>query len=252
MRSRGSPSSSTRSACAEPRHEAHHDWRLRHAIFDAATLETPRKDCVPCWRSALSLGACGDGGDAATAPAGCGAARTRRRCALGAPRLERPRSRPARARRTSSALAFKIGGVIERIEVDEGDAVHRGALLAVLERTEIDAAVERAAESVGKAERDLKRTRALYAEDVATLEQVEDLGRLRSTSRARISTRPASTHAMRGSRRPRTASCSSAAPIRASSLQPARPCSSLAILRARLERTRGRDRSRRRAVGRRR
>ena len=85
----------------------------------------------------------------------------------------------ARAQGRAQRSRFKIGGVIERIEVDEGDAVHRGELLAVLERTEIDAAVERAAESAGKAERDLEATRALYAEDVATLEQVEHLGRLR-------------------------------------------------------------------------
>ena len=71
------------------------------------------------------------------------------------------------------SLGFKIGGVIERIEVDEGDAVRAGELLAVLDRTEIDAAVERAEQAADKAARDLARTRALYAEDVATLEQVE-------------------------------------------------------------------------------
>jgi RND family efflux transporter MFP subunit len=71
------------------------------------------------------------------------------------------------------ALGFKITGVIERIDVDLGDVVAKGELIAALDQTEIDAAVARAAEGALKAERDLARTRALYADDVATLEQVE-------------------------------------------------------------------------------
>ncbi|MCC7505637.1 MAG: biotin/lipoyl-binding protein, partial [Saprospiraceae bacterium] len=41
-------------------------------------------------------------------------------------------------------LAFKIGGVIQRIYVDEGDVVRPGQLLAVLDKTEIDAQVAQA------------------------------------------------------------------------------------------------------------
>jgi RND family efflux transporter MFP subunit len=51
--------------------------------------------------------------------------------------------------------------------------VRRGDLLAVLDQTEIDATVARAAEAAGQAARDLARTRALFDDDVATLEQVE-------------------------------------------------------------------------------
>jgi multidrug efflux system membrane fusion protein len=70
-------------------------------------------------------------------------------------------------------LGFKIGGVVASIAVDAGDSVRRGDVLAVLDQTEIDAAVERAAEAAEKAARDLARTRALFDDDVATLEQVE-------------------------------------------------------------------------------
>lgn len=72
-------------------------------------------------------------------------------------------------------LAFKNGGVIERIDVDIGDAVRRGQVLATLKREEVDAAVAQAAEGVEKARRDLERARRLRADEVATEEQVQDL-----------------------------------------------------------------------------
>ena len=40
-------------------------------------------------------------------------------------------------------LAFKIGGVVTRVLVDEGDTVRRGQQLAVLDLREINAAVDR-------------------------------------------------------------------------------------------------------------
>ena len=72
-------------------------------------------------------------------------------------------------------LAFKNGGVIERISVDIGDSVRRGQVLATLKREEVDAAVTQAAEGVQKARRDLERARRLRADEVATEEQVQDL-----------------------------------------------------------------------------
>lgn len=81
-------------------------------------------------------------------------------------------------------LAFKIGGVIARIDVDEGDAVRAGDVLAVLDQTEIEAAVARAQQVAEKAERDLARARALHAEDVATLEEVENLTTAAEVARA--------------------------------------------------------------------
>ena len=81
-------------------------------------------------------------------------------------------------------LAFKVGGVIASIAVDEGDAVRRDQLLATLDRTEIDAGVARAAQASEKAERDLERAKALFEDDVATLEQVQDLTTAARVARA--------------------------------------------------------------------
>lgn len=72
------------------------------------------------------------------------------------------------------ALGFKVGGIIERISVDEGDAVRAGQVLASLRPTEIAAQVAIADEGRRKAERDLARVTTLYHDSVATLEQLQD------------------------------------------------------------------------------
>lgn len=72
-------------------------------------------------------------------------------------------------------LAFKLGGVIELIHVEEGAAVKSGQVLASLRQTEVAASVEQARQTAGKAERDFNRGKALYADGVATEEQVQDL-----------------------------------------------------------------------------
>ncbi len=83
-------------------------------------------------------------------------------------------------------LSFKTAGIIEAINVEEGSVVRRGQLLARLRSTEVDAQVRQAREGLEKAERDLDRGRALYADEVATREQVEDLQTLVATSRASL------------------------------------------------------------------
>lgn len=78
---------------------------------------------------------------------------------------------------TSSAeqrLSFKIGGVIRKIYVDEGDMVRPGQLLAVLDKTEIDAQVAQAQQALIKAERDLARVEGLYRDSSATLELLQN------------------------------------------------------------------------------
>lgn len=78
---------------------------------------------------------------------------------------------------TSSAeqrLSFKIGGVIRKIYVDEGDVVRPGQLLAVLDKTEIDAQVSQANQALLKAERDLSRVEGLYRDSSATLELLQN------------------------------------------------------------------------------
>jgi RND family efflux transporter MFP subunit len=71
-------------------------------------------------------------------------------------------------------LSFKVGGIVGRVLVDEGDAVRAGQTLALLDPAEIDAQVSRAETAADKARRDLARARALYADSVATLEQMQD------------------------------------------------------------------------------
>ncbi len=72
-------------------------------------------------------------------------------------------------------LSFKVGGVLDSIRVEEGAPVRAGQLLAVLKQAEIAAAVEQSRQAADKAARDLARARALFADGVATLEQVQDL-----------------------------------------------------------------------------
>jgi RND family efflux transporter MFP subunit len=72
-------------------------------------------------------------------------------------------------------LAFKVGGVIKRIAVNEGDSVRAGQKLAEIEQTEIEAQVEQARQAYEKALRDFERGERLYADKVISLEQLQDL-----------------------------------------------------------------------------
>ncbi len=71
-------------------------------------------------------------------------------------------------------LSFKIGGIINKIYVDEGDAVRPGQLLATMDKTEIDAQVNQAKEGLAKSERDLARVEGLYRDSSATLELLQN------------------------------------------------------------------------------
>ena len=71
-------------------------------------------------------------------------------------------------------LSFKIGGIIEQLNVDEGRSVRRGAVLARLNLAEIDAQVVQATSGLEKAKRDLERVQGLFQDSVATLEQFQD------------------------------------------------------------------------------
>ncbi|MEP6622073.1 MAG: efflux RND transporter periplasmic adaptor subunit [bacterium] len=78
------------------------------------------------------------------------------------------------AARDEYPLGFKIGGVVARVLVREGDLVGAGQLLAELDLREIDAAVEKARAMLAKAERDHARVQALWADSLAPLAQLED------------------------------------------------------------------------------
>ena len=78
---------------------------------------------------------------------------------------------------TSSAeqrLSFKTGGLVSQVLVDEGDQVRSGQLLAVLDKTEIDAQVIQAEQGLAKSERDLSRVEGLYRDSSATLELLQN------------------------------------------------------------------------------
>ncbi len=71
-------------------------------------------------------------------------------------------------------LSFKIGGIISKLYVDEGQPVRKGQLLATLNLTEIDAQVTQAQLAREKSERDLARVKKLFADTAATLEQLQN------------------------------------------------------------------------------
>jgi len=81
-------------------------------------------------------------------------------------------------------MSFKIGGVIASIRVKEGQRVRKGKTLATLRSDEIDAQVLKAKQALDKAERDLERTKKMFAEDAATSENVDDLTTLVEVSKA--------------------------------------------------------------------
>jgi RND family efflux transporter MFP subunit len=72
-------------------------------------------------------------------------------------------------------MSFKMGGVVRRIAVQEGQSVKRGQRLAEIELTEVNAQVEQARQMAEKAARDLRRGENLYADQVISLEQLQDL-----------------------------------------------------------------------------
>ena len=88
--------------------------------------------------------------------------------------------------RDEAPLAFKVGGIIRRIEVREGDTVSEGQVLAALETAEVDASVAQAREAHRKAERDLARGRALHTDDVIPQEALDDLATAEAVSRAAL------------------------------------------------------------------
>lgn len=79
------------------------------------------------------------------------------------------------AAKDAAKLSFKVGGVIQRIAVSEGQHVKQGQLLAELVPTEINAQLTQAQQLADKAQRDLQRGERLYADQVIPLAQLEDL-----------------------------------------------------------------------------
>jgi len=78
------------------------------------------------------------------------------------------------ATENEARLSFKIGGVVDRILVEEGQFVKQGQLLATLKPTEINSQLEQASLALDKAQRDYSRASNLYKDSVATLEQLQN------------------------------------------------------------------------------
>ncbi len=81
-------------------------------------------------------------------------------------------------------LAFKVGGVVARIAVDEGGHVSKGQVLARLDPREIDAHLSEAESARTKAERDLERATLLNKDDVVTREVLENAATAAEVARA--------------------------------------------------------------------
>lgn len=86
----------------------------------------------------------------------------------------------------SRALSFKMGGVVARVAVREGDRVRAGRVLAELVPTEVNAQVTQAQQLNDKAQRDLARGEKLYADQVIPLEQLEGLRTQASVAGAQL------------------------------------------------------------------
>lgn len=81
-------------------------------------------------------------------------------------------------------LSFKIGGIVRRIGVNEGESVRAGQELAILELTEVDAQLEQARQLADKAARDLARSTRLRADEVISEEELEAIRTQAAVARA--------------------------------------------------------------------
>jgi len=71
-------------------------------------------------------------------------------------------------------LSFKTGGLIEKINAEEGDEVKAGQILATLDLEEINARQQRAESQFKKAAADLDRFSKLYEEELVSLQVVQN------------------------------------------------------------------------------
>jgi multidrug efflux system membrane fusion protein len=89
------------------------------------------------------------------------------------------RAKPIRVSGTVASLeearlSFKMGGIVSKIYVKEGQTVHKGQILAVLDQTEIEAQVNQARYATEKAERDMQRVQKMVNDTAATMEQLQN------------------------------------------------------------------------------
>ena len=132
---------------------------------------------------ALALAGCGNG----TTPAPPRAAAPVRVAAVEqAPAAESLRAIGVLAPADEVRLAFKGGGVIQSIAVEQGAVIRKGQLLATLAQDEVASAVAQARAVAEQSNRDLERGKALLADEVATREQVETLATANQVAEAQL------------------------------------------------------------------
>jgi RND family efflux transporter MFP subunit len=73
-----------------------------------------------------------------------------------------------------ATYSFKIGGVVSKVMVEEGQFFKKGQVLALLNTTEITAGYEQARLNTEKAQRDYDRAVHLFSDSVYTLEQLQN------------------------------------------------------------------------------
>ena len=78
------------------------------------------------------------------------------------------------AYKSTQKLAFKVGGPVAKILVEEGDAVEKGQVLAELDTEEVQARVGEAEARYDNALRNVARLKKLYKQNVVSLDQLQD------------------------------------------------------------------------------
>jgi RND family efflux transporter MFP subunit len=136
----------------------------------------------------LLLSGCAPGAHAASRPeAGAPAVPVRLAPVEPGPIAHPIRAAGVVATRDGWDLSFKVGGLLARVEVREGERVVRGQVLARLDATEVSAAVCQAREGLEKARRDAARMAWLAASDTVPRAAAEDTRTAQSIAEAQLS-----------------------------------------------------------------
>jgi RND family efflux transporter MFP subunit len=133
---------------------------------------------------ALSLTACSGSDAAAEATAESQAAPVRVATAAPAEFLNQIRTIGQVQPDRTYVLAFKTAGVVSVLNVQEGDAVTKGQVLAELDPRDVNAQLREAQEAADKAARELVRIRQLHAKDYASDAALQDAEAQAKSTRA--------------------------------------------------------------------
>lgn len=80
----------------------------------------------------------------------------------------------ALARQREAQLAFRVPGVITSLNVDEGDVVRAGQVIAQLDPTAVEAGRQQAKAALDRARRDLERDQALFDKGFVSRQRIDD------------------------------------------------------------------------------